>query len=395
MNNGILEGIKVVDLSRYISGPNACSLLGNLGADVIKVESPDGEPVREYEPALNGESFYYMVFNRNKRGVTLNTRTDKGKELLRALLADADVLVENYRPGTLEKMGLSWDELHKLNPKLILASISGFGQSGPMAGKAGFDSILQATSGLMSLTGSPDGEPYLMGTFVIDYCTSIYCAYAVLAALIQREKTGEGQRVELSLMDTAASLLIDAIPEDILLNKRRSRIGNLDKCTAPVGCFRDKNGEYVYIIAAPQAHWLKLADIIGRPELADDPRFKTVPVRHAHAAEVNIYVEEWTEKLTVEEIIAELDKAGIPAAKVLSVHEFLQLDQVKHNKQIINVPYTGLGDIPMQGFPTAFSAMPEQLFRGAPNLGEHNYEIYGQLGYTREQVDKMREAHDI
>ena len=254
MNNGILEGIKVVDLSRYISGPNACSLLGNLGADVIKVESPDGEPVREYEPALNGESFYYMVFNRNKRGVTLNTRTDKGKELLRALLADADVLVENYRPGTLEKMGLSWDELHKLNPKLILASISGFGQSGPMAGKAGFDSILQATSGLMSLTGSPDGEPYLMGTFVIDYCTSIYCAYAVLAALIQREKTGEGQRVELSLMDTAASLLIDAIPEDILLNKRRSRIGNLDKCTAPVGCFRDKNGEYVYIIAAPQAH---------------------------------------------------------------------------------------------------------------------------------------------
>ena len=218
MNNGILEGIKVVDLSRYISGPNACSLLGNLGADVIKVESPDGEPVREYEPALNGESFYYMVFNRNKRGVTLNTRTDKGKELLRALLADADVLVENYRPGTLEKMGLSWDELHKLNPKLILASISGFGQSGPMAGKAGFDSILQATSGLMSLTGSPDGEPYLMGTFVIDYCTSIYCAYAVLAALIQREKTGEGQRVELSLMDTAASLLIDAIPEDILLN---------------------------------------------------------------------------------------------------------------------------------------------------------------------------------
>jgi crotonobetainyl-CoA:carnitine CoA-transferase CaiB-like acyl-CoA transferase len=182
---------------------------------------------------------------------------------------------------------------------------------------------------------------------------------------------------------------------DILLNKRRSRIGNLDKCTAPVGCFRDKNGEYVYIIAAPQAHWLKLADIIGRPELADDPRFKTVPVRHAHAAEVNVYVEEWTEKLTVEEIIAELDKAGIPAAKVLSVHEFLQLDQVKHNKQIINVPYTGLGDIPMQGFPTAFSAMPEQLFRGAPNLGEHNYEIYGQLGYTREQVDKMREAHDI
>ena len=395
MNTNILDGVKVIDLSRYISGPNACTLLGNLGADVIKVESPDGEPVREYEPALNGESFYYMVFNRNKRGVTLNTRTEKGKALLRALLADADVLVENYRPGTLEKMGLGWEELHKLNPKLILASISGFGQSGPMAGKAGFDSILQATSGLMSLTGSPDGEPYLMGTFVIDYCTYVYCAYAVLAALMQRGKTGEGQRVELSLMDTAASLLIDAIPEDKLLHKYRTRIGNLDKCTAPVGCFKDKNGTYVYIIAAPQAHWLKLADIIGHPELTEDPRFKTVPVRHAHAAEVNAYVAQWTETLTAEEIIGILDKAGIPAAKVLSVHEFLQLDQVAYNRQVINVPYGDLGDIPMQGFPVSFSAMPEQLFRGAPTLGEHNYEVYGQLGYTKEQLDKMKEAHDI
>lgn len=395
MNTNILDGVKVIDLSRYISGPNACSLLGNLGADVIKVESPDGEPVREYEPALNGESFYYMVFNRNKRGVTLNTRTEKGKELLRALLADADVLVENYRPGTLEKMGLGWEELHKLNPRLILASISGFGQRGPMAGKAGFDSILQATGGLMSLTGSPDGEPYLMGTFVIDYCTSIYCAYAVLAALLQREKTGLGQRIELSLLDTAASLLIDAIPEDKLLHKHRTRIGNLDKCTAPVGCFRDKNGEYIYIIAAPQAHWLKLAEIIGHPELTEDPRFQTVPIRHAHAAQVNAYVQQWTQTLSCEEILAILDGAGIPCAKVLSVHEFLQLEQVAHNRQIIGVPYGDLGEIPMQGFPVSFSAMPEQLFRGAPTLGQHNEEIYAQLGYTPAQINEMKEAHDI
>lgn len=395
MNTNILDGVKVIDLSRYISGPNACSLLGNLGADVIKVESPDGEPVREYEPGLNGESFYYMVFNRNKRGVTLNTRTEKGRELLRALLADADVLVENYRPGTLEKMGLGWEELHKLNPRLILASISGFGQRGPMAGKAGFDSILQATGGLMSLTGSPDGEPYLMGTFVIDYCTSIYCAYAVLAALLQREKTSLGQRIELSLLDTAASLLIDAIPEDKLLHKHRTRIGNLDKCTAPVGCFRDKNGAYIYIIAAPQTHWLKLAEIIGHPELTEDPRFRTVPIRHAHAAQVNAYVQQWTQTLPCEEILAVLDKAGIPCAKVLSVHEFLQLEQVAHNRQIIGVPYGDLGEIPMQGFPVSFSAMPEQLFRGAPTLGQHNEEVYAQLGYSCEQLKKMKEDHDI
>lgn len=391
----ILDGIRVIDLSRYISGPNACTLLGNLGADVIKVESPDGEPVREYEPAIDGQSFYYMVFNRNKRGVTLNTRTEKGKELLKKLLLEADVLVENYRPGTMEKMGLGWEELQRINPKLIMVSISGFGQTGPMAGKSGFDSILQATSGLMSLTGDPEGEPYLMGTFVIDYCTSAYCAYAVLAAILQREKTGRGQRIEASLLDTAASLLIDAIPEDILLGRRRSRIGNLDKCTAPVGCFLDRNDEYVYIIAAPQAHWEKLAQIIGRPELIKDERFLTVPVRHDHAEEVNAYVAEWVKKQTADEVIQTLENAGIPAARVLSVHEFLQLPQVTHNRQIISVPYKGYGDIPMQGFPVMFSDLPEQLFCGAPTLGEHNLEVYGELGYSESELKEMKEARDI
>lgn len=391
----ILENIRVIDLSRYIAGPNACTLLGNLGADVIKVEPPDGEPVREYEPALNGESFYYMVFNRNKRGVTLNTRTEKGRELLRKLVMEADILVENYRPGTMEKMGLGWETLQELNPRLILISISGFGQTGPMAGKAGFDSILQATSGLMSLTGDPEGEPYLMGTFVIDYCTSAYCAYAALAALMQREKTGRGQRVEASLMNTATSLLIDAIPEDILLEKRRNRIGNLDKCTAPVGCFADKNREYVYIVAAPQAHWEKLAQIIGHEELIADPRFATVPVRHDHAKEVNAYVADWVRERTAGEVIDTLEKAGIPAAKVLSVHEFLQLPQLKHNHQIIDVPYEGLGNIPMQGFPVDFSDMPEQLFRGAPNLGQHNGEVYGALGYDDAALQRMKEERDI
>ncbi|MEG1525194.1 MAG: CoA transferase [Clostridia bacterium] len=391
----ILKGVKVIDLSRYIAGPNTCTLLGNLGADVIKVESPEGEPVREYEPAIDGESFYYMVFNRNKRGVTLNTRTEKGKELLRKLILEADVLVENYRPGIMDKMGLGCEELHRLNPRLILVSISGFGQTGPMANKAGFDSILQATSGLMSLTGDPGGEPYLMGTFVIDYCTSVYCAYAVLAALLQREKTGEGQRVEASLLDTAASLLVDAIPEDILLQKRRNRIGNLDKCTAPVGCFKDKNSEYVYIVAAPQAHWEKLAHLIGRPELLSDERFLTVPVRHDHAKEVNAYVAEWVKQRTTEDVISQLEQAGIPAAKVLSVHEFIQLPQMMHNRQIIDVPYEGLGNIPMQGFPVHFSGMPEQLFRGAPTLGQHNEEIYGALGYRKGEIQKMKEEHDI
>lgn len=390
----VLEGIKVVDLSRYISGPNCGQLLGELGADVIKVESPQGEPVREYEPAIDGESFYYMVFNRNKRGITVNTRSEEGKEILRKLFETSDIVIENYKPGTMEKMGFSYEELKKINPRIILISISGFGQEGPMSKLPGFDSILQAKSGLMSLTGDPDGEPYLMGTFVIDYTTSIYCAYGALAAILAREKTGEGQHIESSLLDSAISLMIDAIPEDILLGKRRNRIGNLDKCTAPVGCFKDKNGEYVYIIAAPQNHWELLANIIGHPELIDEPKFKTVPIRHEHAKEVNKYVQEWTEKHTYEEIIDILNKAGIPVTKVLSVHEFLQLEQVKFNNQIIDVPY-GEMKIPMQGHPIKMTGTPLEIYRGAPTLGEHNQEVLEELGFDSETIEKMKNSGAI
>ena len=385
----ILEGIKVVDLSRYISGPNCCSLLGDLGAEVIKAESPKGSPEREYDPSLDGTSFYYMVFNRNKKGITVNTRSEEGKEILKRLLKDADVLVENYKPGTMEKMGLGYDVLHELNPRLIVASISGFGQTGPMASQPGFDSILQSMSGLMSLTGDPEGEPYLMGTFVIDYATSMLCAYGILAALMAREKTGQGQHIDCSLMNTAMSLLIDAVPEDILLNKRRNRIGNLDKCTAPVGAFKDKNGEYVYIIAAPQNHWEMIANLIGHPELIEDERFKTVPIRHAHAKEVNAYVQEWVEKHTYQEVLDTLKELGIPATKVLSVHEFLQLDQISHNEQIINVKYDGK-DIPMQGLPVKFSDTPSAVYCGAPTLGEHNDEILAELGFSQQEIEDMK-----
>ncbi len=390
----VLEGIRVIDLSRYISGPNCAELLGDLGADVIKVESPAGEPVREYEPAIDGESFYYMVFNRNKRGITVNTRSDKGKEILRKLFETADIVVENYKPGTMDKMGFSFEELQKINPRLTLVSISGFGQEGPMSRLPGFDAILQAKSGLMSLTGDPDGEPYLMGTFAIDYATSIYCAYGALAALLAREKTGKGQHIESSLMDTAISLLIDIIPEDLLLGKHRNRIGNLDKCTAPVGCFKDIDGEYLYIIAAPQNHWELLANIIGHPELIEDPRFKTVPIRHEHAKEVNAYVQEWVGQHDCEEVIDTLNKAGIPVTKVLSVHEFLQLDQVRYNNQIINVPYNGR-DIPMQGHPIKFSDTPSKVYRGAPTLGEHNNEVLSGLGFSEEEIALMKEEGAI
>ncbi|MBE6830758.1 MAG: CoA transferase [Ruminococcaceae bacterium] len=389
-----LEGIKVIDLSRYISGPYCAQLLGDMGAEVIKVESPGGEIVRQYEPAIDGNGFYFMVFNRNKKGITVNSRTEKGKEILRKLFQEADVVIQNFKPGTMEAMGFGWETLHKLNPRLILASISGFGSTGPMAEYPGFDSVLQAMGGLMSMTGSPDSEPYLAGTYVIDYNTASNTAFGILSALYSRERTGEGQHVQTSLLNTAASLLIEAIPQDMLLHQQRNRIGNKDKNTAPVGCFKAKD-DYVYIIAAPQAHWEKLAAVIGRPELITDPKFLTVASRYQNADELNEYVAQWAAALNRDEIVEILNQQGIPAAPVLSISEFIRLPQVKHNQQIIEVPYQGVGNIPMQGFPVQLSKTPPQITMGPPNLGEHSVEILKSLGYTEEQISEMSEKGDI
>jgi len=386
----VLAGIKVVDLSRYISGPYCAQMLGDMGAEVIKVESPKGEVVRHFEPSIDGDSLYYMVMNRNKKGITLELRTKKAKEILKKLFQSADIVIENFKPGTMKKIGFDWETLHKLNPRLTLVSISGFGQTGPMSEYPGFDSVIQAMGGLMSLTGSPDGPPYLAGTFIIDYATALYAANGALLALINREKTGRGQHVDVSLLNTAASILVEAIPMSLLLNETRIRIGNKDRNVAPAGCFKAKD-DYVLIIAAPQNHWEKLTEIINKPELKDDPRLQTVADRYKHADELNSYVSDWVANHTRDEVINIMTRNGIPVAPVLTVSEFVKLPQVAHNKQIINVPYEGVGDIPMQGFPINLSETPGQIMYGPPRLGQHNYEILTSLGYTSEEIEEMKE----
>ncbi len=389
-----LDGIRVIDLSRYISGPYCGELLGDMGAEVIKVETPDGEPNRHFEPSINGFGFYNMVMNRNKKSITLQFRSEEAKEILTRLFQDADVIIQNFKPGTFEKMGFNWDTIHQLNPRAILVSISGFGQNGPMAGYPGFDYILQAMGGLMNMTGSPEGEPYLAGSFVIDYITAAYAAFATSMALIAREKTGVGQKVEASLLNSAMSILVDAVPEDIVLHKTRTRTGNLDKNTAPVGCFKAKD-DYVYVIAAMQSHWERLAEHIGRKDLISDPRFLTNNDRFKHYTEVNAYVQEWVQTKNREDIVNELNALGIPSAPVLSISDFIRLPQVQSNNQIIEVPVKGIGKIPVQGFPVDLSDTPPALTLGPPNLGEHNEEIYQQLGFSEAEIQRMKEKNVI
>jgi len=265
---GALDGIRVVDLSRFIAGPYCAMLLGDMGADVIKVEPPGrGENSRTFAPFIEGESLYTMVFNRNKRSLTLDLRSEQGKNVLRSLLQKADVLVENFVPGTLEKMGLDWDTLKALNPRLVVTRISGFGQDGPLARKPCFDVIAQTMSGLMDITGEADGRPTMAGTYVVDYATGLYATIGTLGALQSRTRTGAGQVVDVALLDSAMSMLMTAIPEQMLLGRTMTRRGNRDRYAAPANTFPTKDGAWVHFVVAAEPMFRLLANAMQRHKL--------------------------------------------------------------------------------------------------------------------------------
>jgi crotonobetainyl-CoA:carnitine CoA-transferase CaiB-like acyl-CoA transferase len=280
---GALAGLKVLDLSRFIAGPHCAMILGDLGASVVKVERVQGgDEVRALQPQVGGDSLYFQVFNRNKRSLTLNFRDPGAQDLLRRLIDQADVLIENFRPGTMEKMGLGWPEVHALNPRLVMARISGFGQQGPRSGEPCFDAIAQASSGLMSLTGSPKGPPMVAGTFLVDYSTALYATIGVLSALQHRNASGEGQLVDLSLLGSGISLLLTAIPEQAALGRTMSRVGNRDRYSAPAQTFKTRDGRWVYLLAGNDAHFPRLCKIMQRADLLADQRFATIPARMAN-----------------------------------------------------------------------------------------------------------------
>lgn len=385
-----LEGVKVVDLSRYLAGPYCASILGDMGADVIKVEPLEGEYLRHVGPLYEGESLYFTIMNRNKRGITLDTRSEDAKEVLRRMFATADVVINNYRPGVMDKMGFSWEKLHALSPRLILVSISGYGQTGPMAKAPGYDSLAQAIFGLMSMTGPADGEPYLAGSFLIDYATGIYSALGALLALYNRERTGQGQRVDTCLLDSALSLQVDGVPVEKLLQLHRKRMGNLDRNSAPVGNFKTSDDKYVFIVAGPDQFFSSLMKIIGREELITSAKFATAMNRYLNVTEINGVVAEWVAHRTRQEVIDLLEADGVPVGPVLETWEALELPQVQHNNMIVNFPYAGLGDIPMAGFPIKMSDSPGAVTRGAPRLGEQTAEILTELGYSEADVLRFR-----
>lgn len=375
-NNPPLHGLRVLDLSRFIAGPFCSMQLGDMGADVVKIEKRgSGDDTRLNHPQIEGESTYFLSFNRNKRSVELDFRDPADQEKLRQLAAKADVLIENFRPGTLEKMGCGWDELSALNPRLIVVRISGFGQDGPFANRACFDVIAQAMGGIMNLTGQADGPPTMAGTFMVDYSTALYATIGILSALEARRQTGRGQLVEASLLETAASLLMSAIPDHQQLGQSMTRMGSRDRYTAPVNSFQCSDGEWVYLSAGTDSLFRRFIATTGLNHLLDDPRFSNAASRLANQEAIEAEVRNWVTQYPAAAVVETMEQAGVPCAKVAGIGEVIDNPQLRHRGQIVDIEHPKVGTYTTHGVTVKLHDTPGRITRPAPMLGEHTEEV--------------------
>ena len=393
-NASSLSGIKVLDLSRFIAGPHCAMLLGDLGADVVKVERTlAGDDTRSLGPYIAGESIYFMMFNRNKRSLTLNFRNPEAQDLLRRLVLEADVLVENFRPGTMEKMGCGWEDLRKINPRLVMARLSGFGQENSLAAEPCFDGIAQAITGFMDLTGDPKGGPMMAGTFLVDYATALHATIGILAALNHRNNTGEGQVVDVSLIGGATSMLMTAIPEYLVNGRRMTRAGNRDRYAAPANTFKAKDGVWLHMVAGNKAHFPRFARMIGKPELLDDPRFSTLEQRMENVDAIEAIAAEWIGARNADEVLAALRVAELPSARIRTIEEVANDPYMREAGHIVDVVHPRAGVVPMQGPPVGLGSTPTAVRRPPPVLGEHVSEVlHDWLSLDDAEIDRLKAA---
>jgi crotonobetainyl-CoA:carnitine CoA-transferase CaiB-like acyl-CoA transferase len=384
---GPLKGIKVIELAQIMAGPTCGMLLADMGADVIKVEKlPGGDDTRSYgEPSINGESAAFMILNRNKRGIAVNLKTPGGLEVVKKLLADADVVTENYRKGTLEKLGLGYDGLQQLNPRLIYCAVSGYGRTGPYADKGGFDLIAQGFAGIMSITGEPGGPPAKSGTSIADINAGILAALGIVSALVARATTGRGQMVETSLMEAAIQQTYWQAAIFFATGKNSGPTGSAHIMTAPYQAFPTKDG-WINIGGANQSNWERIVKVIDRPELASDARFKTNNDRMKNLAALTPLIAERLKTRGSAEWIREFEAAGVPVGPVNKIGDMLADAQVRAREMVVEVDHPRAGRVKALGHPIKFSETKAQVSRAAPLLGEHTREVLADLGYGSDQI---------
>ena len=388
---GPLAGVRVLDVTLALAGPFCGMLLADLGADVIKVESPDLD-IRTAGglAALKGENSHFLVVNRNKRGLSIDLKDERGREAFYRLVETADVLVQNYRPGVMKRLGCDYETLSRINPRLVYCSISGFGEGSPYADLAGMDLIAQGMSGLMSVTGnSEDGEPVKAGTPVTDMGSGMYGVIGIVSALYHREKSGRGQQVEATLLDTPISWL----------TWRAAEYWATGKVPGPQGsglgayrAFKCKDGRWVNI-APTNRLWQGACETLGAPELADDPRFKTQTLRNEHHKELTAAFQEHFQKHDSEYWIAAFREARLPCGPIKTVAEVLDDDpHVKAREMVVELDHPVIGKTKALGVPVKLSETPGAVTRAAPTLGQHTIEVLAEVGYSAEEVEALRQA---
>lgn len=389
---GALEGVRIADFSRMYAGPFGSMILRELGAEVIKVEFREsGDACRTIPPLTEaGESYVFSILNRGKKSITLELRSEEGQKIARELIAKSDVLLENFTPGVMDRLGLGYKEMKIINPGLIYASLSGFGQSGPYACRPAFDIIAQAMGGLMSVTGFPENPPTKCGPAIADLAGGTNTVIAILAALQHRNATGMGQSIDISLQDSIWLLTaVETLAPYVLTGKSPGRIGNMHQGVVPWNVYQAKDG-YVTLCAVTVGQWQKMAEVIGRPDLIEDPDQCPMVVRQGRRAELDSIVAAWVKDRTVAEVRQMLDAAELPCAPIMDTGQIVNDPHMKNREMTVEVEQLLSGPLKMPGTIFKMSETPGDPYLPAPFLGENNAEVYsGLMGYSDDKIDEL------
>jgi len=390
---GLLEGVRVLDLTRVLAGPYAAMILADLGAEVLKVELPgQGDEARSFGPFKSGESAYFTSVNRGKKSVTIDLHKEEGQQLARRLAGTCEVLIENFRPGSMARFGLDYERLHTRHPQLVYASVSGFGQTGPHAQRPAYDVIIQAMGGIASITGPPEGPPVRVGSSIADLSAALFTVIGILAALAHARQTGEGQQVDISMLDCQVALLENAIARYYVSGEVPGPLGSRHSAITPFQFFEAADG-HIVIAAGNDGLWRKLCATIGTPELVDDPRFASNALRTDNHADLEPLLAASLHQKTVEEWCALLDQAGVPCGPIHDVAQVFHDPQVAARQMIKKMVHPRSGTLAVPNSPLRFSETPVELETPAPLLGQHTDEVLEKLlGILPEELENLRQS---
>ncbi len=391
-----LEGLKVIDLSRFIAGPYCTMKLGDMGAEVIKVETPErGDDSRALGPPfIAGEAAYYLSFNRNKKSITLNTREEEGREILRRLISEADIFVENFRIGVTAKMGLTYEDVKKIKEDIIYCSITGYGHNSPYREKPSFDVMIQGEAGLMSITGFPDGPPQRLGVAIADVMGGFHAVEGILLALLVRAKTGQGQFIDVSLMDSIIAILTYQAGYYLATGEAPLRVGNRHPMITPYESFETSDG-YVIFAVGNQRLWENFVGVLGREDLNEDPRFADMKGRNSNPAALKKILEEITKQKTTEEWVKIMEEAGVSCGRIRTIDQVLSDPHVDVREMVVEKEHPTAGSIKLIGVPTKLSLTPGEVTSAPPTLGQHTEEILAALGFSGQEIAGLRERKII